>query len=185
MRTVLSGVASLCAGLPDGRRQILCLATPGQVIYPHGLEGREVWVEALVPTCLCELPVVASNAGAGPHADLLLRASHEFLAVTVEHLLELGRLDGTERVTAFLLDMARRLGRREGRAVHVQLPLNREDIADYLGLKAETVSRILGRIKRSGLVVFLSPTEFEVPDLDNLAARSPIGGRYSSPHLVN
>ena len=52
--------------------------------------------------------------------------------------------------------------------------MNREDIADYLGLNAETVCRILSRIKRSGLVIFRSPSEFEVPDLHALQIRSPI-----------
>ncbi len=96
------------------------------------------------------------------------------MAATIEHMLTIGRLDGTERVIAFLVDMTRRLGTRHEDRWQVELPLNREDIADYLGLTPETVCRILGRVKRRGLVVFRSPTAFEVPDLDELAACSPM-----------
>ncbi|MDH3453274.1 MAG: Crp/Fnr family transcriptional regulator, partial [Gammaproteobacteria bacterium] len=170
MRTVLSGAASLCAGLPDGRRQLLYLATPGEMICPYTTINTELWVEALVPTSICEIPMQVAIASSRAQPDLLLRASNQFLDATMAHLLAIGRLDGTERVTAFLVDMTRRLGSHESGRLLVHLPLNREDIADYLGLNAETVSRILGRIKRSGLVIFHSPSEFEVPDFEDLQA---------------
>ena len=54
------------------------------------------------------------------------------------------------------------------------LPMSREDIADYLGLNTETVSRILSRIKKTGLIKFLSPTEYVIPDFAALEGRLPV-----------
>ena len=51
----------------------------------------------------------------------------------------LGRLDSMERVSLFLLNIGKKTGLRNGNALHLELPMTREDIADYLGLNAETV----------------------------------------------
>ena len=59
-------------------------------------------------------------------------------------------------------------------APRVSLPLSREDIADYLGLNAETVSRLLSRLKKAGTVTFLSPTEFLITDMSKLEERLPL-----------
>ncbi len=177
IRTVHSGVLALCGALPDGRRQILVLATPGEVLCESRLDGLACWVEALAPSVVCEIDLSAhadAVRGDGELQHALVGSGRDRLQAALAHVIALGRLDGRERVTAFLLDMTHRLGRQEQGAWRVQLPLSREDIADYLGLNAETVSRILGRIKRSELAVFSSPTEFHVPDLDRLESRSPL-----------
>ena len=54
--TVLDGLVALCTTLSDGRRQIVTLALPGDIVCPaFGAQGTEVWVEALTPSVLCEL----------------------------------------------------------------------------------------------------------------------------------
>jgi len=52
--------------------------------------------------------------------------------------------------------------------------MNREEIADYLGLNSETVSRIFSKLRKAGLFKFLSPTEFVVPDPEAVARRLPV-----------
>lgn len=74
----------------------------------------------------------------------------------------------------FLAQMAMRVGRGAYNGGPVRLPMSREDIADYLGLNAETVSRIFSRVKKTGLVKFLSPTEYVIPDLNAIARRLPV-----------
>ena len=93
----------------------------------------------------------------------------------------LGRLDGMERVCLFLADMTWRTGRETPEGWRVRLPLSRVDIADYLGLNPETVSRILGRVKQARLVTFLSPTEVLVPDLAALQRRTPLAPPNATP----
>ncbi|MDH3666241.1 MAG: helix-turn-helix domain-containing protein [Paracoccaceae bacterium] len=78
-----------------------------------------------------------------------------------------------ERLCGFLAEMTRRTGRRIGQRWLVCLPMSREDIADYLGLNSDTVSRLMTRIKQAGLVRFLSVSEFEVASLERLEDRVP------------
>jgi CRP/FNR family nitrogen fixation transcriptional regulator len=65
-----------------------------------------------------------------------------------EHLLVLGRQNSVERVAAFLLEMSQ----RQGGLPQVELPMSRTDIADYLSLTIETVSRVLSRLKQKGVI---------------------------------
>ena len=104
----------------------------------------------------------------------LLRIAREQVAGVYAHLVTLGRLDGMERVCLFLADMAWRIGERTPAGYRVRLPLAREDIADYLGLNTETVSRIFSRVKKAKLADFSSPTEYMVRDLEALQSRAPI-----------
>jgi CRP/FNR family nitrogen fixation transcriptional regulator len=64
------------------------------------------------------------------------------------HMLLLGRKNAQERIATFLLDMAERLSL----SGEVELPMSRQDIADYLGLTIETVSRTLTQLERDGLI---------------------------------
>ena len=65
-----------------------------------------------------------------------------------DHVLTLGRRSASERVATFLVDLAERIGEGES----VELPMSRQDIADYLGLTIETVSRTLTQFQVAGLI---------------------------------
>ena len=173
--TVVDGVTALCSAMSDGRRQIVCLSMPGDTICP--VSGSDVWVEALTPSTLC-------GSDLGPHdgpierdaalSAELFRIAHRQVKDVSAHLAVLGRLDGMERVCLFLADMVWRMGDKTAEGWRVQLPLSREDIADYLGLNAETVSRLFGRVKKAGLATFVSPTEYVVPDIHALQGHAPM-----------
>jgi CRP/FNR family nitrogen fixation transcriptional regulator len=75
-----------------------------------------------------------------------------------EHLLVLGRQNALERVAAFLADMAE----RQGGLRQVELPMSRNDIADYLGLTIETVSRVFTRLKHDGVIRLPSLRSVEI-----------------------
>lgn len=177
IHVVRSGMAAASAVMRDGRRQLMCFHVPGDVICPFGVRDAECWAEALTATETWEIDLGCSAREllAEPEVSaLLFDLTHTGLARSLTHVVMLGRLDGTERLVAFLTDLARRTGRRRNGAWQLSLPMSREDIADYLGLNAETVSRILSRIKKSGLARFRSPTECEIPDLALLAAQAPL-----------
>ncbi len=166
---VREGLVAVSVILSDGRRQILCLNTPGESICP--VCSNDCWIEALTPSLLDTSPI---NPGNGAMEDLF-RLTHNRLISANTHLLTLGRFDGAERVAAFIVDMCRRLGRPVGKAgATLHLPMTRDDIADYLGLNAETVSRLFSRLKKSKIALFPTPTEIIVPDLAALEARAPI-----------
>ncbi len=172
--TVTSGSIAVCNGLPDGRRQISALEWPGSTICGAAATiDNPVWLEALEPSKICEMDFSGRMRVLGQDAGFLamvFNIVHARLEVASRHLTTLGRLDSTERVTLFLAEMAKDA---EGRGT-VQLRMSRDDIADYLGLNAETVSRILSRLRKSGLFRFLSPTEYTVPDMKAVERRLPV-----------
>lgn len=176
--TIIQGTAAICRTFEDGRRQIISLETIGETTC--GLMAApesDTWLEALDDCVICEQDF-SSYAGAlreNPNFILsIFRVTHKQLDIASRHLATLGRLDSTERVILFLAEM---VVRTKGRCVSdstVTLPMSREDIADYLGLNTETVSRIMSRLKKSGLVRFFSPTEYAVPDFAAIERRLPV-----------
>lgn len=169
---VRSGLAAVTAAAPDGRRQILCLNGAGELVCPGAPGGPGHALEALGPTRLCRIdlaPHAARLARDPAFVEALFHEASEGLARISERLVTLGRRDGPSRVAAFLCEMAERLGHAEGGALRLALPMTREDMADYLGLNPETVSRLLGRVRKAGLVRFLSPTSMEILDARALA----------------
>lgn len=174
---VISGTIALCTTLADGRRQIVGLELVGDIFGTlNAGHGADSWIEALAESRLCAIDLSAhrvSQANAD-QLDALLAQLRSHLSALALHVITLGRLDSMERICLFLADMARRSGQGDNGRLRVSLPMSREDIADYLGLNPETVSRLFGRIKKAGAVIFLSPTEYLVPDISALEKRIPI-----------
>jgi len=172
--TIISGTAAISSNLRDGRRQISGIEYAGSTICgPMAHEDSPIWIEALEPTRICEVDL-SDRMGAlqkdPEFMQVLFGLIHKRLEATTRHLTTLGRLDSTERVMLFLAETA------EATPGHgpVTLPMNREEIADYLGLNAETVSRIFSKLRKSGLFKFLSPTEFVVVNREAVARRLPV-----------
>lgn len=178
---VLDGLVGLCTFLDDGRRQIVRLAGQNDVLMPYTpVDGMEYWLEALSPSEVCCLDM-RTDGGAGEpvafDAEIWHFMQRQVAEITL-HIVTLGRLDGMERVCLFLTDMAWRFGVETPAGWLVRLPLGREDIADYLGLNTETVSRILSRVKKAKLVTFLSPSDYLVKDIATLQGRSPVRSAF-------
>ena len=92
------------------------------------------------------------------------------------HILLLGRKCAQERIATFLLDMAARLSR----GGDMELPMTRQDIADYLGLTIETVSRTLAQLERDGLIAIPASRRIVLRDraaLDVMTTASPLKAR--------
>ena len=157
---MVRGLVRLYRLLPDGRRSITRIAFPGSMLG-LSLDGAYVYTaESITP---CEIRRSSWRAVAG-----LLDARPEFrrrlLAVVFDELcaaqdqmLLLGRKSAPERVVSFLLWIAGRVHGDETEPDHVDLPIPRIDIADYLGLTTETVSRELTKLKQAGLLGMPTP----------------------------
>jgi len=148
---VISGVVRTHRVLDDGRRQISSFYFPGDLF---GLEVGEDHSATAEAVSTCEIGVIKRKALDRMTSDNC-SAARELWALTSQelnrakaHLLLLGRKTAVERVASFLLDMADRSDDDEG----VKIPMSRSDIADYLGLTIETVSRTLTQLERSGAI---------------------------------
>ena len=179
---VREGLVAASADTGDGRRQILCLTGPDELVCPAMPGGPAHSLEALAPARICEIDLSADAPRLARDPDYwrtLYQLAGEGLSRAASCIVGLGRLDGPSRLAAFLSEMCERMGRAgEGGGRSLSLPMTREDIADHLGLSPETVSRLFTRLRREGLVAFRTPTVMEIPDpaaLRRAAGLAPAG----------
>jgi len=158
--------------LSDGRRQIGAFHLVGDIFGLTNGENHRFTAEAVVDTTLWlmkrrSLEVISQTDGVLAHN--LLSLITRSLQHAEDHMLLLGRKDSLEKVATFLLEMDKRL------ADAMTLPMSRRDIADYLGLTLETVSRALSRLRRAGAISLAGDTLREITILDRklLLALSP------------
>jgi len=161
---VIDGAVRLCKMMPDGRRQISDFFGPGDLILIELGSEHAFTAEAIVDSVVCHYP--RSSLDGLLQTDP--RFSRQLLAVACDRLVSahhrmavLGRKTAEERLATFLAENARRLP--QSRRV-MNLPMSRADIADYLGLTVETVSRVLSKFKRERLI--------DLPDTHSVAIRN-------------
>lgn len=165
---VVSGVVRVSQLLPDGRRQISAFHLPGDMFGFEIDDLHHASAEAIVPTKIVAFKW-QSLAGSGASTSLvreLLNRTMMGLRHTQDHLLLLGRKNALERLAAFLLEMTDRLG---GKSV-LDLAMPRHDIADYLGLTLETVSRMFAELKVMGMIKLESSRRVHLLDTGKLKA---------------
>ena len=157
---VIHGSVRTTKLMSDGRRQI------GDFYYEGDLFGIETGLEhrfSAEALADCEILVVkrAALQHYGEDGHRLERAiwqsTAKALERTQEHLLLLGRKTACEKVASFLLDLADRF-----KAEVTTLPMGRQDMADYLGLTIETVSRMVTQLQADGLVEFCGCRRFKI-----------------------
>jgi CRP/FNR family transcriptional regulator, nitrogen fixation regulation protein len=138
---IASGMVRTCKFLVDGRRQIGGFYLPGDIF---GLEPESEYTFSA--EAVTEVEVIAVKRAAASSTQLLALMSRE-LQSTQNHLLLLAKT-APERVASFLLEMAERIQS----AHEVELGMSRQDIADYLGLTIETVSRTLTQLENESTI---------------------------------
>ena len=151
--------------LSDGRRQIGAFHLVGDVFGLENAAVHRFTAEAIVDTKVHlvkreSLELIAESDVVVVRDLLDMTTSN--LQHAQDHMLLLGRKTALERVAAFLLEMDRRLTK----AGFVSLPMSRRDIADYLGLTIETVSRELRLLHDRGALGFLSANQRQIILLD-------------------
>lgn len=148
---VLEGVVRTCRFLGDGRRQIEEFHLAGEYFgletgADHTSTAEAVGAATVLLIRRSTLADLASRDLAV--ASRLLDLTMKGLRRTQDHVIMLGRKGACERVSAFLLDFAK----RTGAAGSIALPMSRQDIADYLGLTIETVSRTLSQLESEAVI---------------------------------
>ena len=185
--TVVEGSAMLSKGLEDGRTQIVGLLLPANLLGRPGGEHLAHDVVATQPLTLCSIPsrsfqgIQITQPNVGTRFLEIVMAD---LAVARSWMTVLGRKTARERVASFLMMLAHRAvtaGANPRRPVVFDLPLTREQMADYLGLTIETVSRQLSALKRDGVIALPGKRGVQVLDLTRLLGETGDDGDGGLP----
>ncbi|MCJ8142819.1 helix-turn-helix domain-containing protein [Ancylobacter sp. A5.8] len=156
---VMDGAVMLTKLLPDGRRQVVELLGPGDVFGLACDEAYACSAETLTPSTINAHERSALERDPALAARLLRRFEAQLCSMHA-HALVLGRMSALERVAFFLTRLAPE-GLGSGT---LHLSMTRQEIADFLGLTLETVSRAFSELKRRGLVALLRADEVRIQD---------------------
>ena len=151
------GAVRLCRLLSDGRRQICAFHIAGEV-FGFAVESQHhVFAEAVCDAAVrtYRLPIYEDKLIHSLTLKELVRAQR--------HQLVIGRQTAAERIAAFVIDLHDRLGN-----AHIELAMSRSDIADYLGLTIETVSRVFSKFRSKGYIRLHGTRALEIVQLDAL-----------------
>jgi len=170
--TAVSGAVLLSKSLPDGRRQVVGIALPGDFIGLSMAEVHGFSATALTQVEYCRIDRARFSEMLDEEPRLVRRlyaTSASELTFAQEHMILLGRRSADEKLATFLLNMRERWARIRSASARVDLPLTRQDIGDYLGLTIETVSRTFSKLAKQKLIAII-PDGIRILDLAGLAA---------------
>jgi CRP/FNR family transcriptional regulator len=170
--SVVDGVASLSKTLEDGRTQMVGLLLPSDFIGRPGRTQIEFDVTATTDVTLCrfERKPFERLVIETPHvAQRLMELALDELDAARDWMLLLGRKTAREKIATFIDMLARRnITGAHGADITLEIPMTRDQIANYLGLTLETVSRQFNALKKEGVISFSGRKHIEVVDLGAL-----------------
>jgi len=177
---IISGVVKLSKIMADGRQQIVGLQFASDFLGRPYRDRHPYFAEAATDVELCVFPRKGFQdlLAAEPQLEKrLFRDTLDELDAARDWMLLLGRKTAREKVATFLALIARRTTPQACESANddvleIALPLTRAEIADYLGLTIETVSRQIGKLKSEGLIAVGGAREITVLDPAGLVAES-------------
>jgi CRP/FNR family transcriptional regulator len=152
---LLEGVMRLYKLLADGRRQIIGFALPGDFLGLAASSRHNFSADAIGAVELCQFSRSGFTKFSQNKPDLLRRINElavKELGQAQNHMVLLGRRSAEEKVATFLVGWRNRMAELPGPSHTLPLPMSRQDIADYLGLTIETVSRTFTKFERDGVI---------------------------------
>lgn len=158
---IVAGLVRTSMMFSDGRRQIIGFHEAGDVLGLIFTEQHSLSAEAVNATQLLTINRVWLQGvlSLEPHLCLsLIPLASRSMDAARRHLVLLGRMTARERLCTFLLE------RLKGDAGKIELPMSRSDIADYLGLTIETVSRTITQLRIEGVIRAAAAREVEIAD---------------------
>ncbi len=154
-----SGTVMLFKLLPDGRRQVVEVLRPGDIFGLSNADEYDCTAETLTSSEVHEIDLKLVEASVDLQRKLTRCLTHQ-MHVLHEHAVLLGRKSAIERVASFLMYLVPNRGGvgcigpadKENDGCDIHLHMTRQEIADYLGLTIETVSRVVSELKRRGVI---------------------------------
>ena len=168
---VFSGTAKTFKLLPDGRRQVLGFMIEGDLLGYSTSDEYTHCAETLTPVRLCRLSRQRLTTLAARFPALeskLLQITADELTALQSQAVLLGRKTAQERIASFLIGLSEKSELAGSSDNPLTLAMSRHDIADYLGLTAETVSRVLTQFARAGLISIPQPYQVHFERFDEL-----------------
>lgn len=176
---IIRGVVKLSKMLADGRQQIVGLQFAPDFLGRPFVRESALSAEAATAIDICAFPhsVIERLMAEAPGLERQLhKQALKELDEAREWMLTLGRKTAQEKVASFLYLIASHVDPEEGTANEFDLPLSRADIADYLGLTIETVSRQITKLRKDGVIRVENNRRVIVPAIDRLKRCAGIDG---------
>ena len=174
--SLVSGALLLSKLLPDGRRQVLGIALPGDFLGLATENTYSFTATTLTPVSVCRFERSRFLELLNRTPRLMRRVFATFsrdLALAQDHMLLLGRRSAEEKVAAFLLSLRARRAPLHGLSARIDLPMTRQDIGDYLGLTLETVSRTMTKLAHRKVIAII-PDGVRILDVEKLSATASL-----------
>jgi CRP/FNR family transcriptional regulator len=149
------GTARLYRMLEDGRRQIVGFALPGDFLGLSVCDRYTYSVDAISQVAVCQFlraPFLRFLQANPQSLYWMFEAALREINAARDHMLLLGRGSAEQRLAEFIISWRARIGRAGTLSNLVPLPMTRNDVADFLGLTNETVSRVFAKLEREGVV---------------------------------
>lgn len=176
--TVVTGVVKLTKELADGRQQIIGLLYPSDFVGRPFRSMSPYKAEAVTSVQLCAFDATSFEKLVKENRDFDRRLyQYSMLELdAAQELMLLGRKSAEAKLASFLVTVAKRMGSMSPdinyTALNLEIPLSRNEIANFLGLTIETVSRQFTQLKSEGLIVLKGSRKIVISDLPRLALRS-------------
>ncbi|WP_072390372.1 Crp/Fnr family transcriptional regulator [Hyphomicrobium sp. CS1GBMeth3] len=184
---IRKGLHLTSAPMPHDRHQVLSILYPGDIVRASALppiEGAAV-ISASDKGEVWRVRWSAIEALLGRDANVARVISDRLTdqaARSALHKSILAGLSGDERVVALMLEIAARTGRETATGVTFEMPLSRNDIAEYMALNADTVSRIVSRLRASGVLTPAGRNLLICPSFADLARACPLAPAITRLH---
>ncbi|MDX2156704.1 MAG: Crp/Fnr family transcriptional regulator [Hyphomicrobiaceae bacterium] len=178
---VESGCLLVEALLSGDRRQVALALFPGDVISRSAVPPLpDIAIMAAVPSVVIRLGERTDAAESDGLSRPPMTHFARLAARYAMHAIALNRLTAEERLATLLLELTFRLGQRTHRGCTFDLPMSRSDMAHFLALNPDTLSRLMSRLKGEDLLSTTGRGQVTVHDLQRLAARTPLAAAVQS-----
>ena len=164
---IMRGVVKLTKVMADGRQQIVGLQFAPDFLGRPFLEESAITAEAATDSEVCNFPRHVLDRVVKRTPELEHKALKE-LDEARDWMLTLGRKTAQEKVASFLYLIATHIDPESVDHSSFDLPLSRADIADFLGLTIETVSRQFTKLRKENVIRIENNRHVSVPDMDRL-----------------
>lgn len=183
---IRSGLMAVEGAPVADKRSILELLYPGDMVVP-GLQPP-IPDLALTSTTAAEIWRISLHAFAqetqrdAALSELVFQRLNSQRARLQLHVAILAGLASEQRVAALLIEAACRLGVNDGKAIAFDMPLSRTEVAEYLALNADTLSRIMSRLTQSNVIERSGRAQMAVRDWDGLVSHCPLSNAITALH---